>query len=224
VCVLVAVADTGTGMDEHTRAQAFEPFFTTKPPGAGTGLGLATVYGIVEQSGGTVWLDSAPGRGTTVWVCLPVVDEGVPPLPAADAAAGAAAPPSAGTVLVAEDEDGVRAVVRRALVAAGYAVVEARNGLDAVARWQAAAAAGQPVDAVVTDVVMPTLDGRELVQRLRAECPELPVVFMSGYADGGVPDLAEGAPSAAHTSLIEKPFTAEALVARVRLATRAPDA
>ena len=210
-CVLLSVADSGTGMDELTRAQAFEPFFTTKAPGKGTGLGLATVYGIVEQSGGTVWLDSAPERGTTVWICLPAVDDAAP---TADAPAPARQPASrAGTVLVVEDEDGVRAVARRALAAHGHQVLEARNGVDALAHWRAAIAAGTAIDAVITDVVMPGMGGRELARHLRATHPALPVVFMSGYVEGGVPELPDHTP---RTAFIEKPFAADALAERLR--------
>jgi CheY-like chemotaxis protein len=208
--VRLRVRDTGHGMDADTRAHAFEPFFTTKAVGQGTGLGLATVFGIVRQAGGSVRVDSAPGRGATFTILLPAAADG------ADAAAGApaAAPPERrGTVLFAEDEAPVRAITRRLLERRGYAVLEARDGADALDVWRAHADA---VDVVVTDLRMPELGGHELVARLRAERPGLPVVYVSGYSDEEG-RLAGGRLEA----FVEKPFAADALLGAIDRVLRA---
>ncbi len=197
--VAIVVADTGTGMEAATRARVFEPFFTTKPVGEGTGLGLATVFGIVAQSGGTVQVESEPGRGTTFTVLLPAVDE------AGDAAPPPDAPRGAETVLLVEDDAGVRGVARRMLERHGYTVVEAEHGVDALGQIEHR---GGAVDLVLTDVRMPGLDGRELARRLRAERPSLPVVLMSGYPSESA--------TAADLRFLAKPFTAGALLHTVR--------
>jgi PAS domain S-box-containing protein len=202
----LTVRDTGHGMDQATRAHAFEPFFTTKPVGAGTGLGLATVYGIVAQSGGAVRLDSTPGQGTAVTILLPesesLEDEG-------EGAASAAASAGAhGIVLLVEDETIVRTTARRILERHGYAVLEARHGADALLLWRAHAA---DVVAVVTDLRMPEMGGRELAAVLRDERPELPLVLVTGYADHQlVAHLGPG------TAYVEKPFTGDALLVALR--------
>jgi CheY-like chemotaxis protein len=189
-------------MDADTQAHAFEPFFTTKPVGQGTGLGLATVFGIVRQAGGGVRVDTAPGRGTTITILLPLVaDDAESP---GDGAAPAPHGRAAATVLLVEDEAPVRATARRMLERRGHTVLEARHGADALLVWEDHHAR---IDAVVTDLRMPELGGRELVARLRARQPDLPVVYVSGYAD-------EGAPAAAGPDevFVEKPFTGESLV------------
>jgi PAS domain S-box-containing protein len=212
--VRLRVRDTGHGMDAETQAHAFEPFYTTKGVGAGTGLGLATVFGIVRQAGGALRVDSAPGRGTVLTILLPAADgdaEEVPGSPPAlDAADDAAA-----TVLLVEDEAPVRAAARRILERRGHAVLEARHGADALLVW---AEHHARIDAVVTDLRMPELGGRALVARLHALRPGLPVVYMSGYADEGV--VAARGPREA---FVEKPFTGDVLIdalRRVRHASR----
>ena len=204
--VCLVVRDTGHGMDQSTRAHAFEPFFTTKPVGTGTGLGLATVYGIVAQSGGAVRLESAPGQGTTLTILLPEVEameqEGEPSL------AGVAAGRQQGLVLLVEDEATVRATARRILERHGYAVLEARHGADALMLWRAHRA---DVRAVVTDLRMPEMGGPELASLLRQERPDLPLVLVTGYADQ---PLASWLGSRA--TYVEKPFTGEALLAALR--------
>ncbi|GLC25830.1 histidine kinase [Roseisolibacter agri] len=209
--VRLTVRDSGHGMDDATRARLFEPFFTTKPIGAGTGLGLATVYGIVQQSGGEIRVDSAPGAGTTFTILLPRVVQ-----PTGEPATGAAsARPTAGrgTVLLVEDETAVRATTRRVLERQGYTVLEARHGADALMLWQAHHA---EVLAVVTDLRMPEMGGRELVALLRRSRERLPVVYVSGYSD-------EAAQAAArpYERFIEKPFASEALLSALDAAVGA---
>jgi PAS domain S-box-containing protein len=200
--VYLSVTDSGAGMDEGTRARAFEPFFTTKSVGEGTGLGLATVYGIVKQSDGYVWIESAPGRGTTVHVCLPRVDGEVrAPRPTPSAAPMVTGPR---TVLLVEDEDGVRDLTQRVLQRQGYVVFVARDGVEALALFEDHR---DEIDVLVTDVVMPRLGGSELVHKVRAERPELPVLFMSGYARNAA---VRGAPGDRRTRFLQKPFTVPA--------------
>jgi len=200
--VRLTLRDTGHGMDDATRARLFEPFFTTKPVGAGTGLGLATVYGIVQQNGGDVRVESAPGAGATFTILLPrAADPASAPLVGTP---GARAPRGRGTVLLVEDETAVRATTRRVLERHGYAVLEARHGADALLLWQTHRA---EVSAVVTDLRMPQMGGVELVRRLRTDRPTLPVVYVSGYSH-------EAAQSAAlpFERFLEKPFRSEALL------------
>jgi CheY-like chemotaxis protein len=206
--VCLSVADTGAGMSPEVIERAFDPFFTTKEMGKGTGLGLSTVHGIVLQSGGAVWIESAPGAGTTVRVCLPAApeadDERGPEL------ATSAAAPVAGTILVVEDEQAVRELVSRTLRGAGYTVLEAADGeqgLD-IARHAAGA-----IDLLVTDVVMPRLGGPQLRARLEALSPGIPALFISGYADETIPPQDRERSS---SDLILKPFTPAALLERVR--------
>jgi two-component system, cell cycle sensor histidine kinase and response regulator CckA len=206
--VLLAVTDTGVGMDPSVMSRAFEPFFTTKPSGRGTGLGLATVYGIVRQAGGVIRAFSQPGLGTTMKVHLPVADEGESPT---------RPPPRSGTprggnetLLVVEDEGLVRRSVRRVLERFGYRVVEAVDGASALERLREL---GDEVALVLTDLVMPGMNGRELARRVERLRPGLAVLFMSGYTDEDV--LSHGE-LAADVDLVQKPFTPEALGARVR--------
>jgi signal transduction histidine kinase/CheY-like chemotaxis protein len=204
--VVLSVSDTGTGMDADTLARAFEPFFTTKPLGKGTGLGLSTVYGIAQQSGGDVAIRSEPGSGTTVTMSLPAsrpLKAGLTLRPGEAGHQPADPPPEGITILLVEDEPGVRSVVRRILTRFGYRVLEAENGADALSIWMIHRAR---VRLVLSDAFMPVMGGSEFAQRLRAAGAEVPLLFMSGYPDGerggGVPQGAE---------LIRKPFTAEQL-------------
>jgi two-component system cell cycle sensor histidine kinase/response regulator CckA len=214
--VSLAVTDTGTGMDEHVLAHLFEPFFTTKELGRGTGLGLATVYGIVRQSGGQIQVASRPGEGSTFTVYLPRLEAGG----RIGAAAPDPPPPVPGgneTVLVVEDEDAVRHLVCRVLRAKGYRVLEAAHGEAAVAL---SAATAEPIDLLVTDMVMPGMGGTALAAQLLADRPALRVLFMTGYAPEAVErrgELAEG------DGLLEKPFSADDLARKVREVIAAAD-
>jgi two-component system, cell cycle sensor histidine kinase and response regulator CckA len=205
---ILLVTDTGVGMDQHTQSHLFEPFFTTKPSGQGTGLGLSTVYGIVKQSNGYIWADSTHGEGSTLAVCFPVIPIGGDSNP--DESADEARRAGDETVLLVEDETAVRTLARRSLEAEGYRVLEAHDGEEAVAIAQGWI---EPIDLVVTDVVMPRMGGRELRERLAAFRPEVPVLYMSAYANEDVVGrglLHSGDP------FIQKPFTAAGLASRVR--------
>ncbi|HEU5042319.1 MAG TPA: PAS domain S-box protein [Gemmatimonadales bacterium] len=206
--LVLGVDDTGIGMDEATRTRVFEPFFTTKPVGQGTGLGLSTVYGIVKQSGGYIWLYSEPGHGTSVKVYLPMFE-------AAEPSGDGAAPPErtrraeGELVLVAEDEPLVRLLARRTLEMHGYRVLEAADGRAALQMLEQAGG----VDLMVSDAVMPHLSGRALGEIIAARWPGLPVLYMSGYPGKEVVDRGLVNPDA---PFIAKPFTPEALARRVR--------
>ncbi|HEX6534023.1 MAG TPA: ATP-binding protein [Gemmatimonadaceae bacterium] len=209
-CVTLTVTDTGAGMSPEVQARIFEPFFTTKPTGKGTGLGLSTVYGIVEQSGGRIDVASAPGRGTAFTIYLPRVPAAGAPL--ASSPACAARPRGTETVLLVEDEDAVRRLARRILEEQGYAVLEARDGHDALA---VVASHDGPLDLVLTDVVMPRMNGRALVEQLLAARPALRVLYMSGYTDD---EIIRRGLHRAGTSFLQKPFTADGLAEAVRAA------
>jgi two-component system cell cycle sensor histidine kinase/response regulator CckA len=204
----LSVTDTGIGMEPEVQARIFEPFFTTKPVGQGTGLGLSTVYGIVKQSGGFVWCYSEAGYGTTFKIYLPRASE---PVDSREAPASAAELRGGSeTILVVEDEDVVRALACRGLREQGYTVLEARHGLEALDRVEGAR---EPIDLVISDVVMPQLSGRELGSRLGALRPELPILYMSGYTGDDVIQrglLEPGVP------FQQKPFTPEGLARKVR--------
>jgi len=215
--VLLAVTDSGIGMDADTLSHIFEPFFTTKGPGQGTGLGLATVYGIVAQSGGHVWAYSEPGRGTSFKVYLPRLDQPADtqrtPAPERrirkredlDVPAGGRE-----TVLVVEDEDAVRDLALEILEERGYAVMNATRGDEALRLMNER---GSEVDLVLTDVVMPGLDGHQLAAALARTHPEVRILYMSGYAGEAIRHrgaLPEGA------VVIQKPFSAQTLAARIR--------
>jgi CheY-like chemotaxis protein len=205
---LLAVTDTGVGMDAATRDRIFEPFFTTKAEGQGTGLGLATVFGIVAQSGGSIWVYSEPGQGTTFKIYLPRV-EGSAAAPARPVTA-APAPRGTETVLLVEDDDGVRFVGEDVLRRLGYAVISARNGDEAL---RASAAHSGRIAILVSDIVMPGMSGPELQARLAAERPDMKVLFLSGYASGtafrhGILDPG--------VAFLEKPYGPETLAQKVR--------
>jgi PAS domain S-box-containing protein len=205
---LVSVIDTGHGMDEATLAQLFEPFFTTKPVGVGTGLGLATVYGIVKQSGGYVWAESTPGQGTTFTVGLPLIAGGPrtrPTSPEEDEPQ----PTPGGTVLVVEDEEGVRQLAVRILGARGYRVVEAHNGEEALAAMDHTS---DGVDLVLTDVVVPDLGTGELARRVREAKGGVPILYMSGYPRE---EVIQRGLIAADLPFLQKPFTGDELVEQV---------
>jgi CheY-like chemotaxis protein len=211
--VLVSVTDTGTGMDEATRQRIFEPFFTTKEQGKGTGLGLSTVYGIVQQSGGSIWVSSLPGVGTTFAIYLPCVPEAVvPDAPAAPAVAA----PGTETVLLVEDEQAIRALTRRILESAGYTVLEAASGADALRLLDSHPGV---VHLLLTDVVMPGMNGRELSGRVAAQRPSTKVLFASGYTDDAI--LRHGVLDAG-SSFISKPYTPSELKRRVRAVLDGP--
>jgi signal transduction histidine kinase len=205
---LIEVTDTGTGMDAPTLARVFEPFFTTKERGKGTGLGLASVYGIVRQSGGHIAVTSTPGVGTSFRIHLPRVDAPVD----TSRAARVVSVPAAGTetLLVAEDEQMVRVLIRKVLEQAGYTVLLASGGAEAL---QLAARHAGPIQMLVTDVVMPGMNGRELARRLLELRPETKVLYLSGYADDAVERHGVLDPG---TAFMQKPFSPGALASRVR--------
>ncbi len=204
--VMLAVTDTGSGMDEMTRNRIFEPFFTTKDKGRGTGLGLATVYGIVKQSGGNIFVYSEPGQGTTFKLYLPRVDEAAASLKADQAEDEV--PGGSETILVVEDEDTVRDLICRVLEDRGYRVEEAAGGEEALAM-----AHGLEIHLVLTDVVMPGLNGPDLVRRLIAEHPGIKVLYTSGYADHAVARNGLLEPG---VNLISKPMSPASLARKVR--------
>jgi two-component system, cell cycle sensor histidine kinase and response regulator CckA len=205
--VLLAVTDTGSGMEESTRVRAFEPFFTTKEPGKGTGLGLSTVLGIVEQSGGRVSVYSEPGLGTTFKVYMRSAARSTAETAPAPAATHAR-PSGSGTILLVEDNDAVRRPVARLLAELGYDVVPAEGPDQALAL-----ADGRALDLVLTDVVMPKMNGRQLAERLVASRPSLKVLYMSGYTDDAV--IARGVIEPG-TAFLQKPFGVDRLAQKIR--------
>ena len=211
--VILSVSDGGVGMDAETLAHAFDPFFTTKPTGKGTGLGLATVYGIVKQSGGYVWAESDPGRGTTVTLCLPAV-----PLarPSPQPETGLALPAGNARILVVDDEPSIRQLSTRMLERLGYEVDEAAEAEEALRHIEETSP-----DLVLADVMMPGMNGRELRERLLLTRPDLPVVLMSGHPAAEA--VREGV-NGKDTYWLEKPFAISALAATLRdaLSSRVP--
>jgi PAS domain S-box-containing protein len=206
--VMLALSDSGEGMTEEARAHVFEPFFTTKPAGQGTGLGLATVYGIVSQSGGHVWVYSERGRGTTFKIYLPRTGER--PAARRDTPRPSASARGTETVLVVEDDPRVREVTVRALRGAGYRVLEAGSGRAAL---EAAATAAPPPRLVVTDVVMPDMSGREVAETLQRRLPGLRFLYVSGYTQDTI--VHHGVLDSG-IEFLSKPFTPSALLSRVR--------
>jgi two-component system cell cycle sensor histidine kinase/response regulator CckA len=205
---MLAVTDTGTGMSAETKSHMFEPFFTTKGQGKGTGLGLATVYGIVKQSEGNIWVYSELGRGATFKIYLPLVKSDSSPVEARPSDARPAR--GSETVLLVEDEDAVRTLTRRILEGFGYSILEARKGEAAL---ELARRHSQPIHLLLTDVVMPDMGGPELAERMRRVRPDTKVLFMSGYTDDAVVRhgiIANG------VHFLQKPFTPEALARKVR--------
>jgi two-component system cell cycle sensor histidine kinase/response regulator CckA len=207
--VLVAVSDTGHGMSRETLSRVFEPFFTTKAVGQGTGLGLATVYGLVKQADGYVWVYSEPGIGTTFKIYFPVIPSQEPVTPQAEL------PPTLGSgelVLIVEDEPDVMRMAVRALAEAGYTVLEASGGREALAILLEA---GERIRLVVTDVVMPVMTGRDLVSRITEVRPGLPVIFMSGYTDE---DVIRRGLMQRGSRFLQKPFSPDTLARQVHQA------
>jgi signal transduction histidine kinase/CheY-like chemotaxis protein len=206
--VRLSVSDTGHGMDEKTKAHIFEPFFTTKEVGKGTGLGLATVYGVVKQSGGFIWVESAPERGATFEIYMPIASGAVMRVEAE--AKPAAAAGGHETVLVVEDEPDVRELACRFLRVKGYSVLEAKDGADAM---EVAAAHKGNIHAVVTDMVMPRVGGADLIRALKSTRPEIFVIFMTGYSEYLKGDLTDVFPG---SLILQKPFSPASLVGIVR--------
>ena len=204
--VLIAVTDTGSGMGKDLIGHIFEPFFTTKGPGQGTGLGLATVYGIVKQSRGHISVYSELGLGTTFKIYLPLVEKSVTALTSEHVAL---LHKGEGTVLLVEDEAALRMLAAESLKRLGYSVLQAGNGLEAL---KIAEQHPGKIDIVVTDVVMPRMGGPELVEKLRAQRAEIGVIFMSGYTETAV---IENATVSSGAFLLNKPFSTELLARKI---------
>jgi CheY-like chemotaxis protein len=205
--VILVVSDSGVGMDEETRGRIFEPFFTTKDAGRGTGLGLATVHGIVQQHQGAIAVESAPGHGATFRIYLPMTTES---LDAPDGEDLSAMPLGTETVLLVEDEREVRTLVRDILEQVGYVVLEAANGDEAV---EIARHYPESIQLLLTDVIMPRMNGREVTERVTLDRPGLKVMYISGYTDNILGPLALQAES---RTILQKPFTPDMLTRTVR--------
>jgi len=206
--LMLAVSDTGTGMDEETRSNIFEPFFTTKEVGKGTGLGLSTVYGIAKQSGGYIWVYSEPGQGTTFKIYLPAV--------AGEAVQGKKEQPPADdltdseTILIVEDDDMLRNLAREILQLQGYRILEAENGIEAL---RISEEHGGQIHLMITDVVMPKMGGKKVADRLQPIYPLMKVIYMSGYTDNSIAHHCILAPG---LNFLQKPFSPEVLARKVR--------
>jgi two-component system cell cycle sensor histidine kinase/response regulator CckA len=206
--VMMAVSDTGSGMDKEVQEHIFDPFYTTKEKGKGTGLGLSTIYGIVKQNNGFIWVYSEPGQGSTFEVYLPKVkgdvkaeEKGQTPVENLDGFE---------TVLIVEDNDSLRKLARTVLKQNGYKVLAAENGEDAL---RISMGNKGPIDLIVTDVVMPKMSGRETVERLQPLYPKMKVIYMSGYTDNSIVHHGVLTPG---LNFLEKPFSPEGLARKVR--------
>ncbi|MBW2670713.1 MAG: response regulator [Deltaproteobacteria bacterium] len=206
--VMLAISDTGSGMDKETQEHLFEPFFTTKEIGKGTGLGLSTVYGIVKQNTGFIWVYSEPGHGTTFKVYLPKVKEGVAPEEKEQTPVGDLN--GSETVLIVEDDDRLRNLTRKILERYGYSIQKAENGEDAL---RVSEEHDGSIDLMLTDVVMPKMSGRETAERLQPLYPQMKVIYMSGYTDNAIVHHGVLVPG---INFLEKPFTPEGLARKVR--------
>jgi CheY-like chemotaxis protein len=206
--VMLAVGDTGCGMDYETQAHIFDPFFTTKELGKGTGLGLSTVYGIIKQSDGFIWVDSEPGQGAIFKIYLPQAEEVAETVE--PEATSVPRPRGVETILLVEDEKGVRAMIRHILKQEGYTVLEAGNSQEAFLHADQHKGA---IQLMVTDVVMPGMGGRQVAERIKSSRPDMKVLFVSGYTGDAIAHhgvLDKG------VNFLEKPFTAEGLTSKVR--------
>jgi len=211
--VTLTVTDTGTGMDRATQERIFEPFFTTKEPGKGTGLGLATVYGVLQQMGGAIWVSSEPAKGTSFEIYLPEVEDVIAtevPVPELAAPTLANAPKGTETILLVEDQDGIRDMVLEFLERQGYTVLQAMNGHEAVTL---AAAHELPIDLLITDIVMPKIGGRELARMLSESRPHMKVLFMSGFPEHVT---LSGELVDENAAVLQKPFLLDTLARKVR--------
>jgi CheY-like chemotaxis protein len=206
--VLLAVTDSGVGMDAAVQSHLFEPFFTTKDKDKGTGLGLATVYGIVKQSGGDIWVYSEPGRGTCFKIYLPRLGEA--PERATKIRVKPLLGPATETVLLAEDSDVIRRLLRELLVAGGYKLLEARDGVEALKLSRTFMGT---IHLLLTDMVMPEMSGRELAAHMMPLRPEMKVLFMSGYTEDMISRQGVLEPG---TAFLEKPFTHDSLARKIR--------
>ena len=206
--VMLKVTDSGCGMDAELQSHIFEPFFTTKERGKGTGLGLATVYGVIKQSGGYIWVDSEPGKGAAFRIYLPQVQES-PESPSEEKPLAKLAPTASRTILLVEDEQSLRKLARAILAEAGYVVLEAHDAIHAI---QLSREASVAVDLLLTDVVMPGMSGPHLAGELSPRRPEMRVLYMSGYTDGSI--AAHGVLESG-LSVLHKPFTRDQLLRRV---------
>jgi PAS domain S-box-containing protein len=216
--VMLAVHDTGQGMDRETQTHIFEPFFTTKEPGKGTGLGLATVYGVVKQMDGAIWLRSSLGGGTTFEIYLPEVEDARTETVASETKRILeAAPTGTETILLVEDQDGIRDLVREFLQRKGYVVLFAIDGQDAL---RIAAEHKSPIHLLLTDLVMPNIGGRVLAPRVKHLHPHIKVLFMSGYAE---PTVVKSLAAGENAPVLQKPFLLETLAHKVRNALDSPE-
>jgi CheY-like chemotaxis protein len=205
---MLAVHDTGIGMDDEIQSHIFEPFYTTKELGKGTGLGLATVYGIVKQSGGYIWVYSEPGQGTTFKIYLPRLDQANESVQPGEGKTHS--PAGTETILLVEDEQAVRALAARVLQDRGYKVLESMSAQDAL---QKADQHQEPIDLLLTDVVLPGMSGGKLAEHLAFLRPGMKVLFMSGYTDDAI---VRNGVTEANTAFLQKPFSSTSLACKVR--------